>query len=273
MAGELERALERARAEGGHDRDGVTPGQGLQAGGHRVPRRRADQRRAIASMDDGALHTAEFLDERRIIHPGMAQTELANRFRELRTRLFELRPAGNFSLLVTSVVPRGGSTFTGLNLAAAIALDESRTAVMIDANLDEPRLQELLDLRPEGGLADYLEDDTLDVAGILYPSGIPRLRVIPMGRRRQGAEEFFTSARMQRFMDDVQSRYPDRYVVVDAPALSESADARILADLCDYTLLVVPYGRVTLPQVEQAVANVGRDRLAGIVMNDEPSWD
>lgn len=272
MTSKLENALERARSEGGGD--GKPSDGGFRPEpGNRSLRRREDQRRAIASMDEGPLHTAEFLDERRIIHPGMAQSEVANRFRELRTRLFKLRPTGNFSLLVTSVVPSGGATFTGINLAAAIALDQSRTSLMIDANLSEPRLQEILDLRPELGLADYLEDDTLEVARILHTSGIARLRVIPMGRRREGAEEFFTSTRMQRFMDDVQSRYPDRYVVVDGPALSESADARILADLCDYVLLVVPYGRVTRPQMEQAVANVGQERLAGVVMNDEPTWD
>ncbi|SFC98045.1 exopolysaccharide/PEP-CTERM locus tyrosine autokinase [Thiohalospira halophila DSM 15071] len=271
MTSKLENALQRARDEG---HGGKGPEAEFGPGhGNRALRRREDHRRAIASMDEGPLHTAEFLDERRIIHPGMNQPEVANRFRELRTRLFELRPTGNFSLLVTSVVPSGGATFTGLNLAAAIALDQSRTSLMIDANLGEPRLQEILDLRPELGLADYLEDDTLDIARILYTSGIPRLRVIPMGRRREGAAEFFTTVRMHRFMEDVQSRYPDRYVVVDAPALSESADARILADLCDYVLLVVPYGRVTRPQMEHAVASIGQDRLAGVVMNDEPTWD
>ncbi|MFP4181639.1 polysaccharide biosynthesis protein [Thiohalospira sp.] len=267
MVDKLENALQRARNEsgGGHG--------GRDDGGDRSLRRRNDHRRDIATMDEGPLLSAEFLEERRIIHPGMRQREVANRFRELRTRLFELQAGRNFSLLVASVVPSGGGTFTAINLAAAIALDEARTSLVIDTNLGEPRLQELLDLRPEQGLVDYLEDDELDVGQILHPSGIPRLRVIPMGRRREGAAELFTSARMQRFLEDVKGRYPDRYVILDAPALSESADSRILADLCDYVLLVVPYGRVTQPQVERAVTSIGEERLAGVVLNDEPSWD
>jgi Mrp family chromosome partitioning ATPase len=93
-----------------------------------------------------------------------------------------------------------------------------------------------------------------------------------MGSRREAATEFFTSIRMRLFLDAVKHRYPDRFVFIDSAAIGETADAKILADLADFVVVVVPYGGVTEQQVEKAVAAVAPQKLVGIIMNDEPAW-
>jgi len=185
----------------------------------------------------------------------------------LRTKLLEASGGNNFTIVVSSTSRGAGASFVSLNLAAAFAFDQSKTAVVIDCNLRAPSLHSTLDILPETGLTDFLEDPDFDIARILYPTGIPRLRLIPAGSRRETPSEFFTSFRMRQFLQAVRRRYPDRFIVLDTAPITESPDARILSELCDYTMLVVPHGRATLSQVEQAAMAFNPRKFVGTVVN------
>ena len=227
--------------------------------------------RQIANMAEPTLLAPHELDAQNIIHPGMKNKVMLNKFRELRTKL--LRPTskgrvGNSVTLITSVVPKGGASFTAINLATAFALDESKTALVIDCNLQSPSLHDRVYLEPECGLTDFLRGEVSGVDSIIYATGIQRLRLIPVGNQGASPAEFFTSPRMRAFLDVVKRRYPDRHIFLDAPAVNESADTRILASLCDRAILVAPYGKVVKSQIEAAVDAVGEDKLAGIIINN-----
>jgi len=222
----------------------------------------------IVRMKEPRILSPEDLEERRIIYPESKDRVAVNRFRELRTRLLQLSGGNNFSLVVSSAVEGGGASFIALNLAAAFAFDHTKTALIIDCNLREPSLHSMLDLTPDMGLTDFLEDADMDIATIIYPTGIKRLRLIPAGSRRESAAEFFTSFRMRQFLHAIRRRYPDRFVIIDAPSITDSPDARILSDLCDYTLLVLPHARVTEGQALRAASAVNPEKLAGVVINN-----
>lgn len=222
----------------------------------------------IVRMKEPRVLSPEDLDQRRIIYPEAADRVAVNRFRELRTRLLEFSAGNNFSLVVSSAVECGGASFVALNLAAAFAFDNSKTALVIDCNLREPALHSMLDLTPDMGLTDFLEDVDMDIATIIYPTGVKRLRLIPAGSRRESAAEFFTSFRMKQFLHAIRRRYPDRFIIIDAPAINDSPDARILSELCDYTLLVLPHARVTDAQALKAASAVQPGKLAGVVINN-----
>lgn len=216
----------------------------------------------------GWLNYAE-LEEFKIIHPGMAQDKVLHAFRDLRTNLYQLAEGReNFVLLVTSISPGGGASFVSMNLGAAIALDESKTSIVVDCNVYNPSLHRILPVEPDFGLVDYLENVTLELKDIIYSTGIRRMRLIPAGSQRQPGTEFFTSTRMRRFVQELRARYRDRYVIMDAPALGTSADARILVEQCDYVLLVVPFGKVNEAQLAASIEAVGDKKLAGVIFNN-----
>lgn len=223
----------------------------------------------IRRMAEVLLLSPEELTERRIIYPGMPQREVLNEFREIRTKLLQKAGQQNFVLLVSSLTEHGGSSFTAINLAAAFALDERKTSLYIDCNLHDPYAAKLLPTEPEYGLTDYLENPSLTVEDIIYASGIPRLRVIPSGAMRETAVEYFNSLRMEELMRSLKQRYPDRFIILDVPAVSIGAEARILAQLCDYAALVVPFGKVTTSQVLSGIDAVGKERFAGLIFNND----
>lgn len=221
----------------------------------------------IVRMQEPRRLTADDMDERRIIYPESSNRQMVNRFRDLRTKLLEVAGGNNFTIVVSGASPGAGTSFVALNLAAAFAFDQAKTALVIDCNLRDPTLHTTLDIMPETGLTDFLDDPDYDIARILYPTGIPRLRLIPAGSRRETPSEFFTSFRMKQFLQAVRRRYPDRFIVLDTAAVTESPDARILSELCDYAMLVVPHGRTTPGVIEQAASAFGSEKFVGAVIN------
>lgn len=221
----------------------------------------------IVRMQEPRTLTSDDLDERRIIYPDSPNRDLVNRFRSLRTKLLEKSGGNNFTLVVSGAGEGAGSSFVALNLAAAFAFDQAKTALVIDCNLREPSMHSMLDIVPESGLTDFLDDPDYDIGRILYPTGIPRLRLIPAGSRREIPAEFFTSFRMKQFLQAVRRRYPDRFIVLDTASITNSPDARILGELCDYSLLVVPRGRFSASAVEDAASAFDADKFAGAVIN------
>jgi protein-tyrosine kinase len=222
----------------------------------------------IKNMADIRPLSPSELDNLKLIYTGMQNRAALNAFRDIRTKIFQHAGRENFVLMTTAVCDSGGATFTGLNLAAAIALDRSKTSIVIDCNLHHPHLHRLIGDAQGYGLADYIENASVSVDDIIYASGVPRLRVIPAGRECESGVEVFTAKRMHELLGELRSRYEDRCVVIDAPPLTSSADARILQEMCDYVVLVIPYGRVTKGQIATAIESIDSERFVGVIFND-----
>lgn len=213
--------------------------------------------------------TPRALEERRLIHRQDSVRIQADAFRDLRTRLLGLRGNQNFVTLVASVGPGCGGSFVARNLALAFAFDEAKTALLVDCDALHPSQHVALAAGSDTcGLMDYLDGSVDSLDAIQYPTGIPRLQLIPNGSVREITGEYFTSARARTMLDSLRSHDPDRYIILDAPSALASPDARILSDLADVVVLVAGYGKVTLEAIDKAAANFDPDKLAGIVFND-----
>lgn len=275
----IEKALKRARSE---QRLSIVPSPGTKSGdlaqrpGLPVPapgseiERRARASGAIVSMRETTLRTRTELEAARVISPEMGENPTVKAFREIRTKILQKTMGANAVVMVTGVTAKSGTTFVSVNLGAAFAFDEGKTALVIDCNLRNPQLHRLVRGENAVGLADYLEHPDMDAADIIHPVGIERLRVITAGGRREAPGEYFTSEKMKRLLQAVRYRYPERFVIVDSPPMTDSADTQILADLCDYFVLVVPYATVTRSQLDLCVKAMDRNKLIGIVFNNEP---
>lgn len=218
--------------------------------------------------NDAPTYSKEDLNKRGIIHPSMKDVAVLNAFRNLRTAMLPRMESYNTTLLVSSVVKGGGSSFNAINIAAAFTLDRQRTALLVDCNFHHPTLDRTLDVNAEVGLYDYLTGQTNDIAKIIYPTLVPRLRLVPCGKISEEDQiEFFTGERMRAFLHEVKNRYPDRIIILDSPPILDSADTTILSELVDYALLVLPYQGANARKVEKAIKAIGVDKIVGFVMN------
>jgi len=221
----------------------------------------------ISDMKGDHLFTLAELDDLKIIRAGSHDYNMLNEYRELRTKLLKRSQNKNFVCMISSIGTGAGGTHTAINLAASIALDHNKTALIIDCNTHASGLGNYFETPAKLGLTNFLAQDTDDIAEVIYQSGIPRIRIIPTGINNEYAAEYFSSERMSLFIERIKQRYPDRFIIIDTPPIELYAESQILASLCDFSILVIPYGQANKAQVQTSIDIIGHEKLAGLIFN------
>lgn len=223
---------------------------------------------SIRLMGEVDQFSEDELEKLKVINTRKHNVQTLNIFRGLRTQLLHKSNKSNFVCMVSSICPSGGASFVAVNLASIFALDKLKTSMVIDANLYSPSLDDLILGEASAGLTDYLSGGDLQIKDVVYATGIPRMRAIPIGGNSEGAAEYFSSEKMNEFISEVKERYSDRFIFIDGPPVLESSEARILTDIADMVVLVVPHGRVTMAQIESSIQVIGNDKLVGLIYNN-----
>ena len=221
----------------------------------------------VRRKGDAAL-TSTQLEARSLIHRDALSRPEVDAFRELRTKLLAMTE-GNAVTLVVPVSRGSGGSFVSRNLAAALAFEESRTALLIDCDLRSPSQHTTLQVDPDqGGLVEYLEEQGAQLASVIYDTGVPGLQLLPAGNAPGAGGEYFSSFRMRLLLDTLRSHNPESHIFLDGPPVRGTPDARILAELADVVVLVAGYGRDTPAAIAQAAANFAPEKFAGVVFNE-----
>jgi Mrp family chromosome partitioning ATPase len=242
-----------------------------QSAAEALARMAALEHRSVVRRSESTALTPAQLAERSIIpYLDGANRPLVDSFRALRTRLLSISNE-NFVTLVVPVSNGCGGSFVARNLALSVTFDQSKTALLIDCNLRHPTQHTAMKIdTARGGLINYLEDPEAEVDGMLYATGIPRLKLIPAGRSTYGdmEAEHFASFRMRLLLDSLRSSYSDRYIFLDSPPALGAPDARMLSELADVVILVAGYGRNTPADIAAAAGNFDPRKFAGVVFNE-----
>jgi Mrp family chromosome partitioning ATPase len=228
----------------------------------------------VSNMREPYLRPGTELANRRILSPN-AKDEVIKTFGELSYRIIRkvdnsLVIDNNSVIMVTSIVPKGGNSLVALNLATSISSYESKMSLLIDCGLTGPSgYDHLITNNEKKGLSDYLLSSDMVEDEIIYPVGIPKVRLIPSGTKKiQG--EYYGSVKMLELIYNVKYRYLESYIIIDAPAINESVHTELLAELSDYVLVVVPYGKVTPKDLINTANIIGEEKLLGFVFNNKP---
>jgi Mrp family chromosome partitioning ATPase len=222
----------------------------------------------ISNMQEPYLHAGSKLTNRKILSP-QANSEINKLFGEISYRILR-KVHNNAVIMVTSVISGSGNSFFALNLAISITFFGSKTSLLIDCNNRESSSYDhLLSNKETKGLSDYLLSSEVAEDEIFYSTGIPRVRLIPAGTRRLPGE-YYGSAKMMELVANVKDRYPERFIIIDAPPIRESAYVPLLSELSDHAIVVVPYGKVLPKDLLFTADIIGEDKLLGFIFNDKP---
>ena len=170
------------------------------------------------------------------------------------------------SMLVTSTFPAEGKTYVAANLAATLALSIDEYVLAIDADLRRPRLHRMFGFSKVQGLHDYLVGN-VRVEEVLIKSRINKLSILPAGKPARNPAELLSSNMMARLLEEVKGRYQDRFIIIDSPPSSVTAETKFLAQHVDGIIYVVMASKTPRKIIEKAIDNLGRDKVLGIVFN------
>jgi exopolysaccharide/PEP-CTERM locus tyrosine autokinase len=178
-------------------------------------------------------------------------------------------PGGNL-VMVTSAVAGEGKTFCSVNIAMSIAMERDRRVLLVDADLQRPSVTQVLGISGDRGLVDLLEDPSLDLSEVLLQTDIPRLSVLPAGKRHSYGTELLASDAMKGLVAGLSERYPDRLVLFDSPPLLAATQAVVLAELAGQIVVVVAAGGTPQEAVTEALALLDTKKPVGLVLNRYP---
>lgn len=170
-------------------------------------------------------------------------------------------------IMVTSPNPNEGKTFTAINLALSIALEQDKTVLLVDADVLRPSVMKIIEQPFENGLMEYLLGDVEDLGDVIYHTSLDTLRIIPAGKSHHLSSELLASGKMLETVSEFANRYNDRIVIFDTPPLLGINETAILANLAGQAVIVVQEGKTNLNHVSQAVEQLNPDMAKGFVIN------
>ena len=198
----------------------------------------------------------------------MEKNEIGDQYKLLRTKLLNrTRPMGHNTIEISSFREGDGKSLSSVNLAITLAKESRQNVLLVDADLRRPAVHKLLGIDPEPGLRDYFVNGTA-IQDILVHPGIERLTVLPAGGRMDNSTEIMGSPRMEALIAELKHRYPDRYILFDAPALGTCSDPIVLAGYLDAMILVVRAGHTTTEDIKNGMEVIGDANVLGVVLND-----
>ncbi|MDO6709172.1 XrtA-associated tyrosine autokinase [Aliiglaciecola sp. 2_MG-2023] len=170
-------------------------------------------------------------------------------------------------VMVTSPNPNEGKTFTAINLALSIALEQDKTVLLVDADVLRPSVMKTIDQPFESGLMEYLLGEVDDLSDVIHHTSLDTLRIIPAGKSHHLSTELLASEKMLESVSEFANRYPDRVVIIDSPPLLGINETAILANLAGQAVVVVQEGKTSLNRLSQAVEHLNPDMAKGFIIN------
>jgi protein-tyrosine kinase len=224
----------------------------------RPPAQRAERVPAPAATAPYRTAFSASMAEKLVV---MADTSpiVVEQFRKLAATLHEMQRARTVkAVMVASAVSGEGKTFTAMNLALTLSESFRDSVLIVDADFRRPRMHEHF-LVPGVGVTapDQQSQQTVQIT--------PTLALLPAGRPDPDPMRVLTSNRMRRLIADAAARFD--WVILDSPPVGDLPDGHLLASMVDVVVIVAAAGRTPYTAIARAVDTIGRDRVAGVVLN------
>ena len=188
-------------------------------------------------------------------------------YKVLRTKIQLLtREKGWNTVMITSPQPAEGKTLTSVNLALTFSKVYNQTVLLVDCDLRHQNVHKLLGFPSDSGLMNYLLKDQPLEELIIWPS-VDKLTLISGGQTSDNSSELLGSPRMKTLVQEMKSRYEDRYVIFDTSPVLIGDDAIALAHYIDSIIMVVEEGRTSIKDVKKALEMLPQEKFLGFVLN------
>lgn len=193
----------------------------------------------------------------------------AESIRALRTHIVAQHVRlGRRSVAVCAPSEGVGSAYVALSLALAVAQGGQKT-LLIDGNMRHPRIGEYIEgLRADQGLYQCLTNPDLNPHEFIDQDVIPNLSILSAGAASPYAQELLAGTGFKDLIDSCLRNY--ELTIVDTPAANRFADARRIASVLRYALIVVGRDQTYVSDVRALARELQSDHTAmiGAFIND-----
>lgn len=172
-------------------------------------------------------------------------------------------------ILVTSVREHEGKSTVSANLALSLA-QQSHQVLLIDGDMRRPTQQTLFLEKGEDlqvTLGDLLQGKGTLTDALRYDEK-RSIYLLLNERNYANSTDIVSSENMTRLLEVVRKAFD--YIIIDSPPMALMADAEVLADRSDMSILVVNYDLVPAPDLNDAIDSLRdcRGEFAGCILNN-----
>jgi capsular exopolysaccharide synthesis family protein len=204
--------------------------------------------------------------EEKVVVSSIGDPLLVEQFRKMAATLHQMQlDHQTHTVMLASALAGEGKTLTALNLALTLSGSYRRRVLLVDADLRRPTLHTLLNVPNGSGLTDALQHEQQSNGHATIFEVAPRLALLPAGRPSADPMSLVTSSRMRSLLSAAAKEFD--WVVLDTPPVLMLPDAHLLAAMVDVALVVAVAGRTPAHLALRAIEMVGRERVAGVVLN------
>ncbi len=210
--------------------------------------------------------------------PSAERSRTAEEFRLIKRNLMTAWAVGGRTgedrfgrtIMVTSARPGEGKTFVALNLALAFSSEREVKALLVDGDTHvgarHSALKMILGDRETKGMVDVLAG-AANLEEVLIRTNIENLLILPSGRGGPHVPELLSSSRMSVLLSELARRFPDRFVILDAPPCLISSDAATLAPLVAQIIFVVEAYRTQQEEIEASLSLLSACSRISLLLN------
>jgi len=205
--------------------------------------------------------------KRRLLAHNSPKDPVAEQYRTIRTNIqFSNVDQDIKTIVVTSSVAEEGKSTTTSNLATVYA-QQGLNVLLIDADLRKPTGHYTFRLENHIGLTNVLTRQST-LAQAVQESEIPHLSVLTSGPIPPNPSELLASAQMAELLKEMKEQFD--MIIFDTPPILAVADAQILANQVDGTILVVSSGKTEKDAAlkSKELLSNAQGKLLGVVLNN-----
>ncbi|ALC84559.1 capsular biosynthesis protein [Bacillus sp. FJAT-22090] len=206
-------------------------------------------------------------NKRKLVISTNPKSIVAEQFRTVRANIkFAMKGKEFKTLLFTSASVGEGKSTVAANVAISFA-QEGLKVLLIDADLRKPTLHYTFSILISPGFTNFLMSNW-KLEDVIRESEIKGLHLITSGPIPSNPSELLGSDLIYDLWKKIKSRYD--IVIFDAPPILSVADAQILSEKCDATILVVDSGKTEKKNILKAkeVLEASKANTIGVILNN-----
>ncbi|MBF0327743.1 MAG: CpsD/CapB family tyrosine-protein kinase [Nitrospirae bacterium] len=168
------------------------------------------------------------------------------------------------TIFVTSCNNSEGKTISAISLAYALYNETNLNVLLVDGNLQRPKLHELFNVEQSPGLSDFVLEGSVNV---FRETEFERLMVMPAGTKISNTLDVFRATDFGEKMAMLRDKFD--YVIVDSSSILGSSDTSVAAQKFDGVVFVLECEKTKWEVLQMAVDKVVklRGHVLGVVMN------
>ena len=207
-------------------------------------------------------------NKRKLITKTKSKSPISEQYRTIRTNIqFAAVDQEMQIIMVTSATPGEGKSTTASNLAVVMA-QQGKKVLLLDADLRKPTVHYTFNQTNTLGLTNVLMKK-IKLSEAVKSTDVDYLSVLTSGPIPPNPAELLGSKMMNELFGKLRNEFET--VIIDTPPLLAVADAQIVANSCDGTVLVISSGKTEIEDAQKAtdMLKASSSTLLGVVINNK----